>query len=65
MITQRKAPLEWYSYYYGLPTDTKPTGVPIGSVFIEVHTDTGKGYRYETYDGDNWVLIATADVGEV
>jgi hypothetical protein len=52
-ITERKGPVEWYRYYYGLSTDAKPTGVPIGSVFVE--TDTGK--RFETGDGTIWFLI--------
>lgn len=36
--------------FIGLSTDTKPTGVPIGSTFIE--TDTRDDYV--TYDGTNW-----------
>jgi hypothetical protein len=39
-------------HYIGASTDTKPTGVDIGSLFWEY--DTGK--TYSTYDGTNWVL---------
>jgi len=36
--------------YIGLSTDTKPTGVRIGSTFLEYDT----GALYVTYDGTNW-----------
>ena len=36
--------------YSGLSTDTKPTGVPVGSEFEEHNT----GIVYITYDGTNW-----------
>ena len=36
--------------YIGLSTDTKPTGVPVGSEFEEHNT----GAVYKTYDGTNW-----------
>jgi hypothetical protein len=36
--------------YIGLSTDTKPTGVLVGSEFIEYNT----GIVYTTYDGTNW-----------
>jgi len=38
------------SKYLGLSTDTKPTSVPVGSVFIE--TDTRDVYI--CYDKTNW-----------
>ena len=37
--------------FIGLAADSKPTGVPVGSIFIEY--DTGAGYT--THDGTNWV----------
>ena len=52
-ITERKGPVTWYRYFYGLSVDVKPTDVPIGSVFCE--TDTGS--RYETADGSTWFQI--------
>jgi len=36
--------------FVGLSTDTKPTGVPVGSTFYEYNTRT----YYITYDGTNW-----------
>jgi hypothetical protein len=38
--------------YIGLSTDTKPTGVSVGSFFWEYDT----GVTYATRDGDNWDL---------
>ncbi len=38
------------SRYIGLSTDTKPTGVPVGSTFYEYNTSN----RFVTYDGTNW-----------
>jgi len=38
--------------FIGASTDTKDTGVPIGSTWYEY--DTGK--LYITYDGDNWAV---------
>ena len=52
-ITERKNPLRWYRVFYGLSTDVKPTGVPIGSSFKE--TDTG--FVFETADGTNWFKL--------
>ena len=40
------------SRYTGLSTDTKPTGVPVGSTYYEYDT---RDMRI-TYDGTNWVL---------
>ena len=37
--------------FIGLSTDTKDTGVPIGSTWHEYDT----GLLYITYDGTNWV----------
>lgn len=39
--------------YYGLSTDTKPTGTstPNGAAFIEI--DTGKGYLFDA-EGKEW-----------
>lgn len=36
---------------YGLSTDTKPTGVPNGSIFVEM--DTSKLYVFDA-DGTQW-----------
>jgi len=36
--------------FIGLSTDTKPTGVSVGSVFFEYNTNR----TYRTYDGTNW-----------
>ena len=52
-ITERKAPIEWYREFYGLSTDIKPTGVPIGSTFKETNT----GFVFETADGTNWFKL--------
>jgi len=52
-ITERKMPLNWWSFFFGLSTDAKPTGIAIGSVFIE--TNTGKIFM--TADGTNWFQI--------
>ena len=52
-ITERKGPVDWYNYYYGLSTDVKPVGVPIGSIFMESNT----GKRFETADGTNWFQV--------
>lgn len=38
--------------FLGVSGDTKPTGVPVGSLFRE--TDTHDVYI--TYDGTNWVV---------
>lgn len=38
--------------YEGLSTDTKPTGVPNGSRFLEM--DTGDVYMYDA-DGITWI----------
>jgi len=39
--------------FIGLSTDTKPTGVPIGSRFYAYDTRTD----FITYDGTNWVIF--------
>ena len=39
--------------FTGLSTDTKPTGVAIGSTFFEYNT---KNY-YITHNGTNWVKM--------
>ena len=39
--------------YIGLSTDTKPTGVAVGSKCLEYNT----GLTYITYDGTNWVAM--------
>ena len=36
--------------FIGLAADSKPTGVPVGSIFIEYDTK----HEYITYDGTNW-----------
>ena len=41
-----------YIEAFGLSTDSKPTGVVTGSVFVEV--DTGKAYFYSE-DSESWV----------
>jgi hypothetical protein len=38
--------------YVGASTDTKPSSVPVGSIFYEY--DTHK--RFRTYDGTNWIV---------
>jgi len=40
--------------YIGLSTDTKPTGVRIGSTFYEYNTRS----TYITYDGTNWTKLS-------
>ena len=37
--------------FIGLSTDTKPTGVPIMSIFYEYNTRS----TYIAYDGTNWI----------
>jgi hypothetical protein len=37
-------------HYNGASTDSKPTGVPVGSTFWEYDTDI----KYKTKDGTNW-----------
>ena len=37
--------------WVGLSTDTKPTGVQVGSTFYEFNSHI----TYITYDGTNWV----------
>lgn len=37
--------------FVGLSTDTKPTGVAVGSIFIEYDSHE----VYITYDGTNWI----------
>lgn len=39
--------------YIGAAADDKPTGVPVGSTFLEYDTDK----RYVCYDGTNWAQI--------
>ena len=39
--------------FIGLSTDTKPSGINIGSRFWEYDTSI----EYICYDGDNWALI--------
>lgn len=38
--------------FAGLSTDSKPTGVPVGSTFFEYDSFN----RYITYDGTNWTI---------
>ncbi len=40
------------SRYIGLSTDTKPTSVPVGSIFYERDTKAA----YVAYDGTNWSI---------
>jgi hypothetical protein len=44
--------------FVGLSTDSKPTGVPVGSTFWEYDTNIS----YVTYDGTNWL---TKDVKSI
>lgn len=44
----------------GLSTDTKPTTVPIGTVFYE--TDTAKEY---VFDGTSWSIIQGASESDM
>lgn len=46
--------------YTGLSTDTKPTGILAGAVFLE--TDTAQSYFY---DGSSWTAIASVDIGSL
>jgi hypothetical protein len=39
--------------FIGLSSDAKPTGVPVGSTFVE----SDRGTTYITYDGTNWILF--------
>ncbi len=39
--------------YIGASTDTKPTGVPVGSTFFAYNT----GIMYICYDGTNWEVF--------
>jgi len=39
--------------FYGLSTDTKPTGVENGRKFIEM--DTGKTYYYSASGSGEWI----------
>jgi len=41
--------------YCGLSSDTKPIGVPAGSLFWAYDTNI----LYKTYDGTNWILYVT------
>jgi len=45
--------------FVGLAADTKPTGVPVGSTFLEYDTRA----TFITYDGTNWVSYQE-DMGE-
>jgi len=45
--------------YVGLAADTKPTGVPVGSTFLEYDTRE----TFVTYDGTNWTTYLI-DMGE-
>jgi len=42
-----------HATYIGLSTDTKPTGVPVGSTFYEYNNRR----MYITYDGTLWVRL--------
>jgi len=42
--------------YTGLSTDTKPTEVPLRSIYFEYNTKA----RYITYDGTNWKKMGKA-----
>ncbi len=46
--------------FFGLSTDTKPTGVPVASTFTE--TDTQEEF---VYDGANWTRDKTVVVEQV
>ena len=43
--------------FIGLSTDTKPSGVPPGSIFFEYDT----GDMFITFDGDTWTLKSQAE----
>ena len=45
--------------YIGLSSDGKPTGVPVGSTFLEYDTRA----TFITYDGTNWTTYQE-DMGE-
>jgi hypothetical protein len=47
--------------YIGLSSDGKPTGVPVGSTFIEYDTKS----LYKTYDGTNWVKLGSTYGGNI
>lgn len=47
--------------FYGLSTDTKPTGVPLKTLCYE--TDTAKAYI--TRDGTNWTEASTNLLGGI
>ena len=40
--------------FVGLAADTKPTDVPVGSIYFAYDTHE----KYITYDGTNWVLFS-------
>lgn len=44
--------------YYGLSTDTKPTEVPNGSVFLEM--DTTNVFMYDAANGE-WLNLSGTD----
>ena len=44
--------------FIGLSTDTKPTGVPVGSFLWEYDTDD----TYVTYDGTNWAVYTVSEI---
>jgi hypothetical protein len=46
-------------YRYGLSSDTKPTGLPIGSEFYAYDS----GLTYVTYDGTNWAIKKATGTG--
>ncbi len=50
MITVSNVPMP---VYYGLSTDTKPTGITGGNGSAFVEMDTGKLYFYDA-DNDTW-----------
>ena len=46
-------------YYIGKTADTKPTGVPYGSVYEDEET----GFKYK-YGGEGWFKVITATMEE-
>lgn len=56
-------PIAGASHYAGLSSDTKPTGVPPGSTFLETTLGTPNTVRRWIYDGENWGV--NADGGDV
>jgi len=50
--------LRTVKHFIGLSTDTKPTGVPIGSDFWAYDT----GVLFVTYDGTNWIAYSVNSV---